>query len=122
MRTKGELAEREKQREFYRPMIRQIFLALRKLCLEIYIELDNFDRRVQRHTLKRDFKTLSLDMFESFVKVEVMSKSERASKAETAFKLFDKNRDGFITREEFTQVCACLRNERCPGRWVRSVI
>ena len=33
-----------------------------------------------------------------------MSKSERASKAETAFKLFDKNRDGFITREEFTQV------------------
>ena len=36
-----------------------------------------------------------------------MSKSERASKAETAFKLFDKNRDGFITREEFTQV-------RCP--------
>ena len=52
MRTKGELAEREKQREFYRPMIRQIFLALRKLCLEICkdIELDNFDRRVQRHT------------------------------------------------------------------------
>ena len=38
-----------------------------------------------------------------------MSKSERASKAETAFKLFDKNRDGFITREEFTQV-------RCPSQ------
>ena len=124
MRTRGELAEREKQREFYRPMIRQIFLALRKLCLEICkdIELDNFDRRVQRHTLKRDFKTLSLNMFESFVKVEVMSKSERASKAETAFKLFDKNRDGFITREEFTQVCVCFRKERCPGRWVHSVI
>ena len=47
-------------------------------------------------------------MFESCVKVEVMSKSERASKAETAFKLFDKNRDGFITREEFTQVRVCF--------------
>ena len=38
------------------------------------------------------------------LQVEVMSKSDRASKAETAFKLFDKNRDGFITKEEFTQV------------------
>ena len=42
--------------------------------------------------------------------VEVMSRSkaqpggDRASKADTAFKLFDKNRDGFITREEFSQV------------------
>ena len=44
-----------------------------------------------------------------------MSKSERASKAETAFKLFDKNRDGFITREEFTQVSIFLRTNEKQG-------
>ena len=58
----------------------------------------------QHTTLKRDFENLVHKYERIFVKVEVMSKSERASKAETAFKLFDKNRDGFITREEFTQV------------------
>ena len=63
----------------------------------------------QHTTLKRDFKNLVHKYERIFVKVEVMSKSERASKAETAFKLFDKNRDGFITREEFTQVCVCFR-------------
>ena len=36
--------------------------------------------------------------------VEVMNKADKSQKAETAFKLFDKNRDGYITREEFTKV------------------
>ena len=44
-----------------------------------------------------------------------MSKSERASKAETAFKLFDKNRDGFITREEFTQVSIFFKTNEKQG-------
>jgi hypothetical protein len=39
-----------------------------------------------------------------FGEVEVMSKTDRAAKTETAFRLFDKNRDGFITREEFMKV------------------
>ena len=38
------------------------------------------------------------------IKVEVMNKADKSQKAETAFKLFDKNRDGYITREEFTKV------------------
>ena len=29
-----------------------------------------------------------------------MSKTDRAAKTETAFRLFDKNKDGFITRED----------------------
>jgi Ca2+-binding EF-hand superfamily protein len=33
-----------------------------------------------------------------------MNKTDRAAKTETAFRLFDKNKDGFITREEFTKV------------------
>ena len=33
-----------------------------------------------------------------------MNKADKSQKAETAFKLFDKNRDGYITREEFTKV------------------
>ena len=37
-----------------------------------------------------------------------MNKTDRAAKTETAFRLFDKNKDGFITREEFTKVgCTC---------------
>jgi Ca2+-binding EF-hand superfamily protein len=40
----------------------------------------------------------------SITQVEVMNKTDRTGKADTAFKLFDKNKDGFITREEFTQV------------------
>ena len=43
------------------------------------------------------------------LQVEAMSRSDRASKAETAFKLFDKNRDGYITKEEFTQVTHVTR-------------
>ena len=39
-----------------------------------------------------------------FAQVEVMNKTDRAAKTETAFRLFDKNKDGFITREEFTKV------------------
>ena len=30
------------------------------------------------------------------------------SKVDTAFKMFDKNKDGFITKEEFAQVWGCL--------------
>ena len=33
-----------------------------------------------------------------------MNMTDRAAKTETAFRLFDKNKDGFITREEFTKV------------------
>ena len=33
-----------------------------------------------------------------------MNKTDRAAKTETAFRLFDKNKDGFITREEFSKV------------------
>ena len=40
-------------------------------------------------------------------KVEVMNKADKSAKTETAFKLFDKNKDGFITREEFTKVEEC---------------
>merc|ERR1712045_596592 len=40
-------------------------------------------------------------------KVEVMSKADKSQKTETAFKLFDKNKDGYITREEFTKVASC---------------
>ena len=36
--------------------------------------------------------------------VEVMNKADKSQKTETAFRLFDKNKDGFITREEFTKV------------------
>ena len=61
------------------------------------------------------FKTCSSNLFEKSFQVEVMSKSERASKAETAFKLFDKNRDGFITREEFTQVSIFFRTNEKQG-------
>ena len=50
------------------------------------------------------------------IKVEVMNKADKSQKAETAFKLFDKNRDGYITREEFTKVftffCGVNINER----------
>ena len=37
-------------------------------------------------------------------KVEIMNKAERSAKTETAFKLLDKNKDGFITRQEFLKV------------------
>ena len=43
-------------------------------------------------------------MTQFIIKVEVMNKADKSQKAETAFKLFDKNRDGYITREEFTKV------------------
>ena len=43
-------------------------------------------------------------LFLLFGEVEVMSKTDRAAKTETAFRLFDKNKDGFITREEFIKV------------------
>ena len=33
-----------------------------------------------------------------------MNKTDRTGKTDTAFKMFDKNRDGFITKEEFTEV------------------
>jgi len=45
-------------------------------------------------------------------KVEVMNKADKSQKAETAFKLFDKNRDGYITREEFTKVSKKLTPEQ----------
>jgi hypothetical protein len=40
-------------------------------------------------------------LFLLFAQVEVMSKTDRAAKTETAFRLFDKNKDGFITRYEY---------------------
>ena len=36
--------------------------------------------------------------------VEVMNKADKSQKTETAFRLFDKNKDGYITREEFNKV------------------
>lgn len=56
-------------------------------------------------------------MTQFIIKVEVMNKADKSQKAETAFKLFDKNRDGYITREEFTKVftfsfCNVNTNER----------
>lgn len=44
--------------------------------------------------------------------VEVMNKTDRTGKADTAFKLFDKNKDGFITREEFAQVSKKLTKKQ----------
>ena len=38
--------------------------------------------------------------------VEVMNKADKSQKTETAFRLFDKNKDGYITREEFNKVDA----------------
>ena len=46
-------------------------------------------------------------------KVEVMSKADKSQKTETAFRLFDKNRDGYVTREEFTKV---MGNERSKNK------
>ena len=42
-----------------------------------------------------------------------MNKADKSQKTETAFKLFDKNRDGYITRDEFTKVqhCYCIDEE-----------
>jgi len=37
-------------------------------------------------------------------KVEAMNTCDRSSKAETAFRLFDMNKDGYITRDEFKKV------------------
>ena len=37
-----------------------------------------------------------------------MNKTDRSSKTETAFKLFDKNKDGFVTREEFIKARVIL--------------
>jgi len=45
-------------------------------------------------------------------KVEVMNKAERSAKADTAFKLFDRNKDGFITREEFVKASKNLTREQ----------
>ena len=33
-----------------------------------------------------------------------MNVADKSQKAETAFKLFDRNKDGYITREEFIKV------------------
>ena len=38
-----------------------------------------------------------------------MATTERSAKTKTAFKLFDKNKDGFITRQEFLKVCFFCR-------------
>ena len=37
-------------------------------------------------------------------KVDTMMMMMMLSKVDTAFKMFDKNKDGFITKEEFAQV------------------
>ena len=36
--------------------------------------------------------------------ISIMMMMMMTSKVDTAFKMFDKNRDGFITKEEFAQV------------------
>jgi Ca2+-binding EF-hand superfamily protein len=38
------------------------------------------------------------------LQVEAMKNSDRSSHTKMAFKLFDMNKDGFITREEFKMV------------------
>ena len=38
------------------------------------------------------------------IQVEAINNSDRSSKTEMAFKLFDMNKDGYITREEFKKV------------------
>jgi len=45
-------------------------------------------------------------------KVDGMNKAERSAKADTAFKLFDRNKDGFITREEFVKASKNLTREQ----------
>ena len=43
-------------------------------------------------------------MTHNLSQVEIMNQTERSAKTQTAFKLFDKNKDGFITRQEFLKV------------------
>ena len=51
--------------------------------------------------------------------VEVMNKADKSQKTETAFRLFDKNKDGYITREEFnkvdesSEIKSCLFHFQC---------
>jgi len=46
-------------------------------------------------------------------KVEIMNKTDKTmGKVDTAFKMFDKNKDGFITKEEFAQVSKSLSKEQ----------
>ena len=44
-------------------------------------------------------------LFQTEVVRRVTNKDEKQTTADIAFKLFDVDRDGFITRDEFTQVC-----------------
>jgi len=46
-------------------------------------------------------------------KVEIMNKTDKTvGKVDTAFRMFDKNRDGFITKDEFAQVSKTLSKEQ----------
>ena len=48
-----------------------------------------------------------------YFQVEVMNKADKSQKTETAFRLFDKNKDGYITREEFNKVDASSEIKTC---------
>ena len=52
----------------------------------------------------------------SDTQVEIMASTERSEKTKTAFKLFDKNKDGFITRQEFLKVCRKMTATAVYGR------
>merc|ERR1719348_2362415 len=55
-------------------------------------------------------------------KVEIMATTERSEKTKTAFKLFDKNKDGFITRQEFLKVSKTLDAEQVEAVFARFVL
>ena len=45
------------------------------------------------------------------------SKREAIKKAERAFKLFDKDNDGYITKEEFQKISTKLNKEQVKKHW-----
>ena len=47
------------------------------------------------------------------------SKREAVAKAERAFKLFDKDNDGYITKEEFQKISKKLNKQQaCPTNYI----
>ena len=45
------------------------------------------------------------------------AKREAVARAERAFKLFDKDNDGYITKDEFQKISKKLSKEQVRGKW-----